>query len=146
MKSGRLSFEARKHLRRRGKPYRRKTRQDARGPIRDTVFIELRPKDVEQRLYVEDGEVDAVLGKPGIGGPVTLVDRMTRLLSAGKTEDKTAFPVHAAPLCLPMRPFSIYLLRLAIQRSNPLLKPLSFVCPNKFIPLVKINFRHNDMP
>ena len=30
VQSGRLSFDARKHLRRRGKPYRRKTRQDGR--------------------------------------------------------------------------------------------------------------------
>ncbi len=116
------------------------------GPIRDTVSIELRPKDIEQRLYVEDWKVDAVLGKPGTGGPVTLVDHMTRLLSAGKTEDKTAFAVHAALIRLPRRPFSIYLLRLDIQRSNTLLKSLSFLCPNEFIPLVKINFRHNDMP
>ena len=35
-----------------------------RGPIRDAVSIELRPKDIEQRLYVEDWKVDAVLGKP----------------------------------------------------------------------------------
>ena len=30
VQSGRLPFDARKHLRRRGKPYRRKTRQDGR--------------------------------------------------------------------------------------------------------------------
>ena len=34
---GRLSFDARKHLRRRGKPYRRKTRQDGRG-VSGTAF------------------------------------------------------------------------------------------------------------
>ena len=54
VQSGRLPFDARKHLRRRGKPYRRKTRQDGRVkseyPIdipaprayTDTAFLALR--------------------------------------------------------------------------------------------------------
>ena len=96
MKSGRLSFEARKHLRRRGKPYKRKTRQDGRGHIKDTVSIELRPKEVEQRLDIGNWEIDTVLGKPGTGGLVTVVDRKTRLLLAAKIEDKTATTVQAA--------------------------------------------------
>ena len=96
MKSGRLSFEARKHLRRRGKPYKRKTRQDGRGHIKDTVSIELRPKEVEQRLDIGDWEIDTVLGKPGTGGLVTVVDRTSRLLLAAKIEDKTATTVQAA--------------------------------------------------
>lgn len=96
VKSGRLSFEARKHLRRKGKPYRSKTRQDGRGRIKDTVSIERRPKEVEQRLCVGDWEIDTVLGKPGTGGLVTVVDRKTRLLLAAKIEDKTAAAVQAA--------------------------------------------------
>ena len=52
VKFGRLSFEARKHLRRRGKPYKRKARQDGRGHIKDAVSIEFRPKEVEQRLDI----------------------------------------------------------------------------------------------
>ena len=96
MKSGRLSFEARKYLRRRGKTYKRKTRQDGRGHIKDTVSIELRPKEVEQRLDIGNWEIDTVLGKPGTGGLVTVVDRKTRLLLAAKIEDKTATTVQAA--------------------------------------------------
>lgn len=96
VKSGRLSFEARKHLRRKGKPYRSKTRQDGRGCIKDTVSIERRPKEVEQRLCVGDWEIDTVLGKPGTGGLVTVVDRKTRLLLAAKIEDKTAAAVQVA--------------------------------------------------
>ena len=65
VQSGRLSFEAGKHLRRRGKPYWRKTRQDGRGRLRDSVSIELRPRDARQRLDIGDWEVDTVLGKPG---------------------------------------------------------------------------------
>ncbi|RRD64409.1 IS30 family transposase, partial [Fretibacterium sp. OH1220_COT-178] len=90
VKSGRLPFEVRKHLRRKGKPYRRKTRQDGRGRIKDAVSIELRPKEVEQRLEIGNWEVDTVLGKPGSGGLVTVVDRTSRLLLAAKIEDKTA--------------------------------------------------------
>ena len=96
MKFGRLSFEARKHLRRRGKPYKRKARQDGRGHIKDAVSIELRPKEVEQRLDIGNWEIDTVLGKPGTGGLVTVVDRKTRLLLAAKIEDKTASAVQTA--------------------------------------------------
>ena len=96
VKSGRLSFEARKYLRRRGKTYKRKTRQDGRGHIKDTVSIELCPKEVEQRLDIGNWEIDTVLGKPGTGGLVTVVDRKTRLLLAAKIEDKTATTVQAA--------------------------------------------------
>ena len=63
-----MPFEARKHLRRKGKPYRRKTRQDGRGRIKDAVSIELRPREVEQRHEIGNWEVDTVLGKPGTGG------------------------------------------------------------------------------
>ena len=91
-----MSFEARKYLRRRGKTYKRKTRQDGRGHIKDTVSIELRPKEVEQRLDIGNWEIDTVLGKPGTGGLVTVVDRKTRLLLAAKIEDKTATTVQAA--------------------------------------------------
>lgn len=96
VKSGRLSFEARRHLRRKGKPYRRKTRQDGRGHLKDTVSIELRPREVERRLDIGDWEVDTVLGKPGSGGLVTVVDRKTHLLLAAKIEDKTASAVQSA--------------------------------------------------
>ena len=41
-------------------------------------------------------EVDTVLGKPGTGGLVTVVDRTSRLLLASKIEDKTASAVQAA--------------------------------------------------
>ena len=86
VKSGRLSFEARKHLRRRGKPYKRKTRQDGRGHIKDAVSIELRPEEVEQRLDIGNWEIDTVLGKPGTWGLVTVVDRKTRLLPPARTD------------------------------------------------------------
>ena len=83
-------------MRRKGKPYRRKTRQDGRGRIKDAVSIELRPKEVEQRLEIGNWEVDTVLGKPGTGGLVIVVDRTSRLLLAAKIEDKTASAVQVA--------------------------------------------------
>ncbi len=66
---GRLSFDARKHLRRR---------------------------DARQRLDIGDWEVDTILGKPGTGGLVTVVDRKARLLLAAKIEDRTAAAVQVA--------------------------------------------------
>ena len=96
LRSGLLPCEAKKHLRRKGKPYKRRTRQDGRGHLKDTVSIELRPKEVEQRLFVGDWEADTVLGKPGTGGLVTVVDRKTRLLLAAKIQDKTASAVQTA--------------------------------------------------
>ena len=40
--------------------------------------------------------MDTVLGKPGTGGLVTVVDRKARLLLAAKIEDKTAAAVQVA--------------------------------------------------
>ena len=46
--------------------------QDGQGHIKDTVSIELRPKEVEQRLKIGRWEIDTVLDKPGTGGLVTV--------------------------------------------------------------------------
>ena len=89
-RSGLLPREAKKHLRRKGKPYRKRNRQDSRGHLKDTLSIDMRPKEVLERGRVGDWELDTVLGKSGSGGLVTVVDRMSRFLLAAKIEDKTA--------------------------------------------------------
>ena len=101
VKSGRLSFEARKYLRRRGKTYKRKTRQDGRGHIKDTVSIELRPKEVEQRLDIGNWEIDTVLGKPGTGysGP-PVKDQKGVKKSLGQGSRNEALFIHAARVYL----------------------------------------------
>lgn len=78
-------------LRRRGKrPYRRKNTDQACSAAR----IHNRPEVVEQRLRLGDFEGDTVLGPPGTGGLVTLVDRRSRLTIITKIQSKDADHVH----------------------------------------------------
>jgi IS30 family transposase len=77
-------------LRRRGKrPYHRK-----KPPIPGSARIANRPEAIEQRLRIGDFEGDTVLGPPGSGGIVTLVDRKTRFTIMTKIESKDARQVH----------------------------------------------------
>ena len=73
-------------LRRRGKrPYRRKPAEPSdKGRIRD------RPKVIEDRLRIGDFEGDTVVGPPGTGVLITLVDRKARLTLMIKTKSKNA--------------------------------------------------------
>ena len=87
-----LPQEIRTCLRRKGKPYRRKDIiPDRRGRIKNAVSIEDRPKTAEGRKRIGHWEGDTVLGSPGTGGIVTLVERRSRYTLAKKIEDKTAY-------------------------------------------------------
>ena len=78
-------------LRRKGRPYRKKNvTPDGRGRIKNAVSIEKRPKAVEGRRRIGHWEGDTVLGSPGTGGIVTLVERRSRYILARKIENKTA--------------------------------------------------------
>jgi IS30 family transposase len=78
-------------LRRRGKrPYRRKNSASCCRAAR----IHNRPEVIEQRLRLGDFEGDTVLGPPGTGGIVTLVDRRSRLTIITKIQSKDADHVH----------------------------------------------------
>lgn len=78
-------------LRRRGKrPRRRK-----KGPFRPAAArIDHRPEVIESRLRLGDFEGDTVLGPPGTGGIVTLVDRKSRYTIVTKIGSKDADHVH----------------------------------------------------
>lgn len=79
-------------LRRRGKrPCRRKTK----AQMSDCARIEHRPEVIESRVRLGDFEGDTVLGPPGTGGVVTLVDRKSRLTIITKIQSKDADHVHA---------------------------------------------------
>lgn len=79
-------------LRRRGKrPCRRKNKAE----ISDCARIENRPEVIESRVRLGDFEGDTVLGPPGTGGIVTLVDRKSRLTIITKIQSKDADHVHA---------------------------------------------------
>ena len=77
-------------LRRRGRrPYRpRKPANPRAKPIRD------RPPLIDRRERLGDFEGDLVLGQPGSGGLLTVVDRRSRFLCLEKVDDKTARHVH----------------------------------------------------
>lgn len=78
-------------LRRRGKrPCRRKNAVT----IGDAARIHNRPEVIEQRLRLGDFEGDTVLGPPGTGGLVTLVDRKSRFTIIAKIQSKNADHVH----------------------------------------------------
>ena len=95
VKSRRLSFEAKKHLRRKGKPYKRKTRHDGRGHIKDTVSVELRPRGVSRGLTSETGRWTPSWASRGAVAWLPW-DRKARLLLAAKIEVKTAAAVQSA--------------------------------------------------
>jgi IS30 family transposase len=77
-------------LRRRGKrPSRRK--QAGTG---DGARIADRPEVIEARIRLGDFEGDTVLGPPGTGGLVTLVDRKSRFTIILKIQSKDADHVH----------------------------------------------------
>jgi IS30 family transposase len=78
------------HLRRRGKrPCRRKP-----AVPNAAARIKNRPEVIEERLRFGDFEGDTVLGSPGTGGIVTLVDRKSRFTIITKIQTKDADHVH----------------------------------------------------
>ena len=78
-------------LRRAHKKRRKQKRLAAfRGPIKDRISIHQRPEAVEARARIGDWEGDTVMGAQGKGALVTLVERKSRLLLAGRLSDKTA--------------------------------------------------------
>jgi len=78
-------------LRRRGKrPARR--RKPSENPAR--AHIADRPEVIQERSRLGDFEGDTVLGPPGTGGLVTLVDRRSRFTLLAKIPSKEARRVH----------------------------------------------------
>jgi len=78
------------HLRRGGKRPRKKRENK---PESRAAKIKDRPAEIENRERQGDLEGDTVLGKPGTGGMVTLVDRVSRYTIAFKIENKRAATV-----------------------------------------------------
>ena len=99
---GLLFHGAKECLRRRGKPYRKQKEgnKSGRGHIRNAVSISQRPQEVETRESTGHWEGDTVLGRPGSGGIVTLVERRSRYVLIGKIPDKTSSAVRSAIMSL----------------------------------------------
>lgn len=91
--------ELKPYLRYRGNRRSSKTKEK-RGKITASVSITERPQEVESRMRVGDWEGDTVMGKKGTGCVLTLVDRQTRLLIAGKQESKHSQELADKAICL----------------------------------------------
>jgi transposase, IS30 family len=86
-----------KHLRNRGKRYRKRgSLKDSRGIISNRVDIDKRPKIVEERSRFGDLEVDLIIGKHHNQAILTLNDRATGMLKMRKLESKKAEVVSKA--------------------------------------------------
>jgi len=95
-----------KHLRTRGKRYRKRgAAKDKRGIIRNRIPIEQRPKEVELKQRFGDLEVDTVIGKNHKGALVTINDRATNLTWMKKVKSKSSADVTSAiiDLLLPFK-------------------------------------------
>ena len=90
-----------RHLRH-GQKKRKKRdgKADGRGQIKDRVSIEQRPALVEEKSRIGDWEIGLVLGRPGTGALVSLVERRSRYTVLGKVASKQAEPVAAATIAL----------------------------------------------
>lgn len=74
-----------KHLRSKGKPYRKRgCLKDSRGRIPNRRDISERPEIVEKRERFGDFEIDTIIGKNHQKAIVTINDRATGLLRMGK--------------------------------------------------------------
>ena len=73
---------------------------DRRGQVKDRVSIEKRPALVDEKSRIGDWEIDLVLGRPGTGALVSLVERRSRYTLLGKVGSKQAKPVAATTIGL----------------------------------------------
>jgi IS30 family transposase len=80
------------YLRRRGK--RPWPKREIEAPVASRAAIADRPAVIEKRQRLGDFEGDTVLGPPGTGGVVTLVDRHSRFTIVSKVPSKQAPRVH----------------------------------------------------
>jgi len=79
-----------RRLRHRGKPRRRKGTVETRGKIVISNRIQERPEEADSRQTVGHWEADTVAGKMGSACLVTITDRCSRYLLAGKAAKKSS--------------------------------------------------------
>jgi len=84
---------AKRNLRHKGKPRRRKGQEEKRGKIQISNNIADRPREAEDRTRIGDWEADTVLGKHGKACLVTLDDRKSRFLICRKASGKKSTAV-----------------------------------------------------
>lgn len=87
------------HLRHQHKKYRKRYGSPARnGPIRNRIFIDERPKVVDEKSRIGDWEVDTIIGKQRKQAIVSVVERISKLTILKKVASKTAKLVKEATI------------------------------------------------
>ena len=88
-----------KHLRRKGRKYRKRgSSKDSRGIIKDRVGIENRPKIVDEKQRFGDIEFDTIVGKNHKGALFTANDRKTSIGWIAKLSGKDSVPLSDAAI------------------------------------------------
>jgi IS30 family transposase len=93
IRDGKLPGVTPKNLRHKGKRRKSSNTEENRGKIPDTIPMQARPKSADNRSRCGHFEGDTVLGRKGGSCVLTMVDRKSRFLIAGKMDGKTAAEV-----------------------------------------------------
>ena len=86
-----------RHLRTQGKRYRKRgASKDKRGQIVGRIGIENRPKEVDEKMWFGDAEIDLVIGEHHKQALLTINDRLTGMVKIRKVESKEAVGIEKA--------------------------------------------------
>lgn len=93
------------HLRHQHKKYRKRYGSTARiGPIKNRIFIDERPKVVDEKSRLGDWEIDTIIGKNRKQAIITLVERFSRKMLCTKIPFRKAELTRKATISL-LKPF-----------------------------------------
>ncbi len=107
-----------KLLRRKGKKYNKRAKQNAgRGMIPNRVDISLRPDIVEDKTRLGDWELDTIIGARHKGAIVSMVERSSKLTKLVKVPRKTADLV-ARALCKRLKPIESFVYTLTADNGK----------------------------
>jgi IS30 family transposase len=106
------------HLRHQHKKYRKRYGSPPRsGPIKDRIFIDERPKIVEEKVRVGDWEIDTIIGKQQQKAIVTLVERVSKKTLIGQVGSKKADFVRAQTIRL-LAPLKLQVLTITADNGG----------------------------
>jgi transposase, IS30 family len=77
---------------------------NTKGQIPNRIFIDDRPKIVDEKTRIGDWEIDTVIGKDHKGVLLTIVDRKSKFTLIRKCKDKTAASI-TTTLCKALKPY-----------------------------------------
>lgn len=94
------------HLRHQHKKYRKRYGSPARtGPIKNRVFIDERPKIIDEKNRIGDWEIDTIIGKHRQQAIITIVERFSKKTLCKKTPSRKAEITREAAISV-LKPFA----------------------------------------